>query len=354
MKRICIALASTLLGSAAFGQELMTLYNPVRTVKDQGISLRSWGSGTAAETDESSFKGNASIRVSTKNYFQGGLIIYQNGVDISKAFEDKNNLLRVTMHTGDSGATLGGGGGIGKGGGVPGGGGPGAGGGLVGAGGGGAAGGGGNRGGGQGIGGRPPGGFGGPGGPPPGGGFGGGGLAGGASSSATPTQLKTIRVIVHTTDGKWSEAYLNLTTSASSTQAWRQVAVPLQAITGLDRTNKIIDRLGFSGDATSTFFVGDLSILSDTTPIRADVNARTLNLANGDEFTFTATGSGGASILKYSWDFDLTDGIQEDATGQVVKRKFRKAGTYDITLTVSDDFGLKAPYTIKIKCTVNP
>ncbi len=360
-----------MLGSFAMGQELMTLYTPVRSASDQGMVLKSWGSGSASETDEASFKGNSSIRISTKNYFQGGLIMYKSGVDLSKAYADRTNLLRLTFKAVESSTTLGGGGGLAGGGGSAG---PSAGGGLAGNGGGkgggvpggGAGKGGGVPGGGAGKGGGAPGGLGGGGqrgGGPPGGfggggivggGFGGGGLAGGggAAASAAPSTLRTVRVIVHTTDGKWSEAYINLTTSSGS-QAWRQVAVPLQSITGFDRTNKIIDRMGFSGDATSTFYVGDLSILSDTTPIRGDVNARTLNLANGDEFTFSASGSGGASVLKYSWDFDANDGIQEDATGQVVRRKFRKAGTYKITLTISDDFGLKAPYTIEIKCVVN-
>jgi hypothetical protein len=345
MNRIWVAAAITMVGSVAMGQDSMSLYNPVRSAKDQGISLKSWGSGTASETDEAAYRGTSSVRISTKNFFQGGWIMYANGIDLSKPTADKSNLLRLTFKSSDAASPSGGGapgggkGGFGKGGGI--------GGGLDGGGGAGA----GRPGGGGGFQGGGPGGFGQPGGGAPGGfGKGGGGFGGGTTASSST--LKTLRVILHTTDGKWSEAYLNVT-SSQAVDAWKQVSIPLQAITGFDRTCKVVDRIGISGDATTTFYLGDLGVLSDTTPIRGDVNAHSLNLANGDEFTFTASGDGGASILKYSWDFDDSDGIQEDAVGQTVKRKFRRAGEYKITLTISDEYGLKTPYTVTIKAKVN-
>ena len=132
------------------------------------------------------------------------------------------------------------------------------------------------------------------------------------------------------------------------------MAVPLQAILGLDRTNKQISAFAVSGDATSTFYVGDLRVINDTTPIRGEPNVRSINLALGEEVTLTAYGEAGSSILRYTWDFDDADGVQVDAEGQSVKRKFRKAGTYNITLTINDFYGLKQPYTTTIKAVVNP
>jgi hypothetical protein len=97
-----------------------------------------------------------------------------------------------------------------------------------------------------------------------------------------------------------------------------------------------------------------MRVVNDTTPIRGDVNQTNLNLALGDEIEFIAHGMGGSSVLKYTWDFDSADGIQVDAEGQVIKRKFRKPGDYTITLTVTDAYGLKAPYSTTIKAKVNP
>ena len=45
-----------------------------------------------------------------------------------------------------------------------------------------------------------------------------------------------------------------------------------------------------------------------------------------------------ATDLTYSWDFG-NGGSREDATGQVVRRMFRKAGPQLVTLTVTDRAG---------------
>lgn len=341
----------------------ISLYMPNRTVKDQGIALKAWGSGTIAETDEAAYEGTQSVRISTRNYFQGGRMVMSTPVDLAPVYSDKNNLLMIVIKLADSGATMGGGmapgrgglgpgrtgGGVGAAGGVgpPGGGMPpgapigGARGGA-----GGARGGGGMRGGGQeGMGGGAP--FG-PGGP-------GGGRAGGQlGGTAAPATLRTLRFIVTTTDGLRSEAYVPVNTAGPGENGWRQVGLPLQAILGFDRTNKAVKEVAFAGDATSTFYVGELRIINDATPIYGEPNVRELNLALGDEVELIGYGFGGASILKYTWDFDASDGIQVDAEGQTIKRRFRKAGEYTVTLTTSDVFGLKQPHSTTIKVLVNP
>ena len=126
------------------------------------------------------------------------------------------------------------------------------------------------------------------------------------------------------------------------------------SIPGFDKTNRTIKSIAFSGDTIGTFYVGELKIVSDTTPLYVEPNIRELNLALGDEITLEAYGNGGSSQLKYTWDFDARDGIDVDAEGKSIKRRFRKDGTYTITLTVQDVFGLKKPYSTTIKVTVNP
>ncbi|MFZ4508239.1 MAG: PKD domain-containing protein [Fimbriimonas sp.] len=377
------------MGAVVMAQTSTVLYAPVRLIKDQNISLRSWGSGTISETDEAAYEGTNSIRISSRNFFQGGSIVFGSGTDLNAAYADKNNLLRLIYRPIDSNTTFGGtGGGApglgGRGGGdaegAPGGrGGPGAApggrggggipGGVPGGRGGGAPGGipggvPGGRGGAAGGQGLPPGGLNGIGGIPSGlrggQGFPGGGLPGGLgrgagmAGNAQPTGLKTLRFIITTTDNKKSEAYVPVTTSSAGDKGWKSVAVPLQAISGFDRTNRVIKEIALAGDTTTSFFVGDIRVINDTTPIRGEANYKDINLALGQEVTFTASGTGGSSVLKYTWDFDSADGIQVDAEGQLIKRKFRKAGSYVITLTVQDEHGLKAPYSTTIKVKVNP
>lgn len=338
--------------AVVFGQTPTILYAPVKVIKDQGIGLKSWGAGTASETDELAYEGGHSIRISTRNHFAGGIIQFGQAIPLAEKFGDKNNMLRITFRPADATTVLGGG--RGPGGAGPGGFGPGAPGGPGGKGSGGTAGAGGPGGGGLGGPGRA-GGQGGRG--EEGAAAGGlGGPAGGQMGGATvaANKLQEIRVIVTTTDGKKSEAYIPVATSGSGDRGWKTVAVPLQSISGFDKTNKEIKEIAFAGDATTTFYIGDLRVVNDTTPITGEPNVRDLNLALGDYVNLAANGYGGSSILKYSWDFDDKDGIQEDAIGQSVRRQFRKPGTYTITLTIQDQFGLKKPYTTTIKAKVNP
>lgn len=376
-------LASAVSGSAIAQSTVM--YQPAKNAKDQGLTIHSWGSGTISETDETAFEGVYSVRISTHNYFQGGILGFSKPFDINKEYNVKTNLLKVTYKVADSGVMGGAGrpgagfGGDRKGGpGFPGGNFPGAGfpGGAAGGsrkgGGGGApagigAPGGAARGGFPGGGAGFPGGSGGfPGGAPQGGrGFGGGqGLPGGAgpggrgfggASTVEIPELKTFRVILTTSDGKKSEAYIPIESSAATDTGWKTVSIPLEAISGLDRTDKVIQSVAFGANTISTFYVGDIRIVDDSTPIRGEINGpANLNLALGDEIVLSATGFGGSSVLKYTWDFDARDGIQVDAEGQSITHKFRKEGNYTVTLTVSDLYGLKPAYTTTMKVTVNP
>lgn len=300
-----------------------TLLSAGRSVQDQSISLISWGSGTVGESDEIAFEGTTSIRVSTRNFFQGGILRWGQAVNLSAAANDPNNLLLFTIHVPGGGAAAGGGPGGRPGMGGPGGpGGPG-----IGAAGGGA--------------------------PGAATGLGGGAAAGGASTGGLPV-MRTMRVIVTTTDGLRSEAFLDITSSGTDANGWRNVGIPIQAIRGFDRTNKEVQEIAFAGDTSVSFFVGEIRVLNDRTPIQGDVNVRELNLAFGDQFTFIANGFAGPTQLVYEWDFDATDGVNVDATGQSVTRRFRRPGNFTITLTIRDAYGLKEPFRTTINVTVNP
>jgi hypothetical protein len=65
-----------------------------------------------------------------------------------------------------------------------------------------------------------------------------------------------------------------------------------------------------------------------------------------DHPIFVKWGSG--EIVSYSWDFDSSDGIQEDATGPTPTHVYGDNGIYTVTLTVTDGDGLSATDTMLV------
>lgn len=321
MKKLFRIGGVALLAAAAVMGTAQNLYSPTRPAKDQGISLKGWGSGTVAETDEIAYEGTTSIRVSSRNFFQGGILTFANPVNLTTATTNKDNLLYLTLQVPGLGTTMGSGG-SGRG--------------PAGAGGGGAA-------GSVGVAGAA-----GSGASAPGRG------AGASGGSSEAPKLEKVRVVITTSDGKKAETYLDLKSMRADAKGWFSAGVPLQSINGFDKTNKEIKSIAISGDNSSTIYIGEIKILNDPTPIYGEPSIREMNLAIGDERTFSAFGYGGSTALKYTWDFDSADGINVDAEGQTVTRRFRKPGKYVITVTIQDVYGLKKPFQATINVEVNP
>ena len=97
MKKTTVLCLAAIAGSS-FAQVVAPtyLYAPARSIKSQKISLEGWGSGTIAETDGIAYEGMTSIRVSTRNFFQGGIVNFGQE-DIGNLYravtEDKPNLI---------------------------------------------------------------------------------------------------------------------------------------------------------------------------------------------------------------------------------------------------------------------
>lgn len=316
---IALSMLAALVASGS-AQVPTFLYSPGRSVADQGITLTGWGAGTVAESDETAFEGTTSIRVSSRNFFQGGIVRFTEGRDLAAAYADANNLLMFAVRVADASVTVSGGGA-----GSP------DGAGIAGA---GAAGGG-----------------------------GGGGMRGGeddarsgqsGAAPSEPTGLQNIRLVITTTDGLMSEATLPMGTVRPNERGWRQVGFPLRAIRGFDRTNKNIRSIAFAANTPSTFFIGESRILNDSTPIYGELMLNDMNIGSGEAITLQANGFGGATQLKYTWNIVAADGRSLSFEGQAIQRRFRVPGTYKVSVTVSDVFGLKPSFTTNaVTITVN-
>src|SRR5437016_6081141 len=97
MKKVGMGIIACAVAGSAVAQGPKVLYSPGRDIKDQGIGITAWGSGVISQTDEAAFEGTMSVRVSTRNFFQGGILNFSQPIDVSEAFNDKANLLRLTF-----------------------------------------------------------------------------------------------------------------------------------------------------------------------------------------------------------------------------------------------------------------
>ena len=317
MKPAILLTLMVTMSQAAQAPLLPSIYNPTRSANDQGLTLAGWGSGSIAETDEAAFEGVTSLRVISRNFFQGGVMSMKTPLDLTAVSADKNNLLMFALKVANQSMTLGAP--------APGGGSP--------------EGGGGGR---EGGGGRD------------GGALGAGGGPGAPQTAAEADTMTRIRMIFTTTDNKKSEVYLPINTSMPNDKGWRTVAVPLAVIKGFAASNKAIKGIALSSDATATFYIGEMKVVNDATPIYGQVSNEDMNVGAGTAITFQATGFGGANVLKYVWTFTGDKGDKIEIEGQSVARRFRRSGTYSVICTIKDAYDLKTPWVSNpIKVTVN-
>jgi PKD repeat protein len=112
-------------------------------------------------------------------------------------------------------------------------------------------------------------------------------------------------------------------------------------------TLTVTDLVGFSGSRSK-------SVLVEATELpKADFVFSPSEPSVGDEVVFNGSGSEATPprfIVEYEWQFGTVSG--GTATGMIAKKKYTTAGTYSITLTVTDDAGNKN--TVSKSVEVNP
>lgn len=318
-------MVTTFLAIAVLSQGT-SLYNG-QPLANSGGSVLSWGGGKAEETNETSLAGGRSLKIETNNMFQGGVLSLGAPSDLSAFASNKRDMLTVGLFVidfstagssaGSSGGDTGGAQG-GRGGAM------------------------GGRGGAMGTGGAQGG--------SRGGAFAGGSSGGSGSTTSDVPRMEKLRLVITTTDGKRSEAILPV----RSVGRWTQTGIPVSMIPGFDKTNRTVKSFAIAADAPTYFYVGEIKVAQDDTPIQGQIHNDKLNIGKGTEIVLQGSAEGGATPLTFSWDFNSTDGVQEDAVGQAVRHKFRLPGTFKVTLTVRDVYGLKEPWVGTLDVTVNP
>ena len=254
------------------------------------LDLRSWGSGKAEFTHDNVLNGDSSIRVTTQGLYQGARFNFKQPVDLAPALQNKKTYLRLMVRFPGSAQSA----------------------------------------------------------------FDPGSLQ---TSQAAATPFDRVRFLAIMADGKQYELIRPLDVPPSEdVDAYIPMAFPIAALAKaagkpLSGDGAKLKSLVVAGDKYGQFNIGEMGVITDDTDISIAPLEDQVGYLNA-ETTFTGAAEGGASTLKFSWDWDDKDSIQEDSVGRTASHTYRKAGKYTITLTVSDVDGVKKPQTSKIELDV--
>jgi hypothetical protein len=282
---------------------------------ESGIGLGPWGSGSAEASKDAVLVGTSSIKVTTQGMYQGARLDFRNGVNLEEAFRNPRAYLRFQVRFTGVGAVQ-----------------------TVQAGGGGA-------------------GADGP------GAIGGGPIGGVESVKRLASPFKNMRYVLVMGDGTRYELVRPVEVPPTEDpDSYVPLAFPLSAITKklngktLTGQGAVVKQLAIFGDKYEQFYIGEINVIADETDIVVSPLEDQIFFAN-QTTAFVGNAEAGATTLRYSWDFDAKDGIQEDASGRVVSKVFPKRGEgtskYTVTLTVSDYDGIKKPQSVSQEIEVN-
>jgi hypothetical protein len=135
---------------------------------------------------------------------------------------------------------------------------------------------------------------------------------------------------------------------------WVRIAVPLAKFSSAEGGKEFrLKRLLVFSDIATTMYIGEIKLVTDDTPIKVD-SISDQTVAVQDDVFFVGNATAGISSLKYSWDYDASNGLQTESTGRVGHYTYTRAAKdssgsdipFKVTLTVSDVDGIKSPVTI--------
>ncbi|MBW3621992.1 MAG: PKD domain-containing protein [Armatimonadetes bacterium] len=284
----------------------LSLYKGEPT-QPQEITLGSWGSGIAVESQRYNFTGSRSIEVHTDGYYAGGRINFVQPVDLTDAFAERNAYLVMTIKFpgfGDDGEFLG----------------------------------------------DAPSGY--------GGGYGGYGRGSVPGLSSTPgatgPKMSFFRIVA-TVNGQELVAEDQPIDLRRTEAGWTTLSVPLAAFKGNRPSGRaMLSRLVVYGDRPDTFYIGEIRTSVDDAEIFLEESPEEQTISPYDQVQMTALASAGLANVEYVWDFNKEDGIQEEAFGETVYRSYTQPGDYRVTLIVRDINKVKPELREEFLVSVSP
>lgn len=297
---ILTVLSSTSYAQGLFGPEANIIYGG-QTAEQAGIRPASWGSGSYEISTTNTYSGNNSLKITPKGLYAGGRIDFITPKDLTTSFSNPDEYLQLVVRFADAQPvdtwTMGLG--------LPG---------MM-------------------------------------------GTQGGGTASGTGKAVRNVQLMLQLDGNKTIERQAPLSNYEIAEDGWMVISFPFTVLKGAaELPSYKVKRIVVTGDGTEPFYLGEIRTVKDTTPLQANAG-EDKEVSKNYKVLFQGLCTAGASAIKYSWDFDDSDGIQEEGVGQVVYHRFLKESQpnkdYTVTLTVSDIFGIKKSAVSTIKVKVN-
>jgi hypothetical protein len=118
---------------------------------------------------------------------------------------------------------------------------------------------------------------------------------------------------------------------------WVKIGFPLRDFKGTvgDKLNQI----AIFTERPDTVYIGQVKLLLNVAPLEARPVAYPAIAKPGQPVTLMARATEGLAPIRAVWDFDKSNGMQEEAVGTRVTNVYNKPGDYEATVTVSDATG---------------
>jgi hypothetical protein len=168
------------------------------------------------------------------------------------------------------------------------------------------------------------------------------GLQPGAAAAGNAFTLKNLRLVLFTDRGMLVADPVPVGVLGTDERDWIRVSAALSRFRGAEGAGTL-RAIGVFADDSDVFYLGRARLVVDKTPVRAALQAGPTISRVDQIINFSLQLRGGPIDPEVSWDFDDSDGVQEQAVGDKVKYAYKAPGDYMATCTVTDRAGVRSP-----------
>ncbi len=165
----------------------------------------------------------------------------------------------------------------------------------------------------------------------------------GMAAPLPPETMDHLRVVLLTDKGQIDSGALDTATAVTGNPDWLRLVVPLsQFAVPADLTGAKLLGVMLAGNAEGTFNLGQLYLKEEQPPLVAKIEGeRAIVVKEGQKVQVKAAPQPGDTKADYNWDIDFSNGLGTDALGPTATVEYAKEGVYLVTLQVADPTGAR-------------